>query len=246
VFPLWLNMAIGVTLFLVMNIILGIKYSIADILLSYTGIKSIGNSNWFIFTTLVLYAFTLICFNGKVLKLLSYKKSLIIFTALSILYITCGQVINNTLFVNTCICFSAGMWFSEYKDSFERFLKNKYFLKLFLSYMVFLILFILNKKLGLGNNNFFYSIYSISFVLCILVTSMKVSLNNKVFEFLGQHLFWIYVLQRIPMICLKGKIDNNYLYFMICFIITILMSYAMNKFSKFVLQKEKNTLETRS
>jgi len=52
------NFDIAVVLYMVVNGVLGIHYSKLENLGSFIGITSIGNSNWYIFTILVLYIFS--------------------------------------------------------------------------------------------------------------------------------------------------------------------------------------------
>lgn len=49
------NFDVAVFIFMVVDFLLSIEYSTKDILLSFTGWKSIGNSNWYIFVILVCY-----------------------------------------------------------------------------------------------------------------------------------------------------------------------------------------------
>lgn len=39
------------------------------------------------------------------------------------------------------------------------------------------------------------------------IFSIKIKLNNFIFEYLGKRLFWIYILQRIPMIIFKDMFN---------------------------------------
>lgn len=55
------NFNIAVLLYLLMNGILSIKYSVMDIAGSFVGITSVGNSNWYIFTVLVMYVLSYMC-----------------------------------------------------------------------------------------------------------------------------------------------------------------------------------------
>ena len=77
--------------------------------------------------------------------------------------------------------------------------------------------------------------------------SLKFNLKCKLFEYFGSRVFWIYILQRIPMIILKEKL-NYQLYFIICLTITIILSEIMhnitNKIYNEILFKkyEKNKL----
>ncbi len=239
-FPLWFNLSLSVTLFLIMNMILNINYPTSQILSSYIGYGNIGNSNWYIFTTFILYIFVLMLFNNKVVNKIGYKGSLLLITVFTIIYIGIWSLLvgDKNYFVNTALCFPFGMWYSYYKPSFEAFFKKNYVLKLFLFLYLFAILFTIKKNTYYLDYNFAYNIYSISFLLVLIICSMKVGFYNPLFEFFGKHIFWIYVLQRLPMIYFQGKFDNNYIYFAVCFIITVGLSYFMNKLSKYILKKE--------
>ncbi|MBQ9280416.1 MAG: hypothetical protein IJ215_05190 [Clostridia bacterium] len=62
--PTFLNFVIAVCLFLVMDMMIGKTYDNQQILLSFIGYESIGNSNWYMFATFVLYLLTKISFSG--------------------------------------------------------------------------------------------------------------------------------------------------------------------------------------
>lgn len=56
------NFDVAILLFFLVNLSLGIHYDTQDILLSFTGWKSIGNSNWYIFVILCCYLSTYLTF----------------------------------------------------------------------------------------------------------------------------------------------------------------------------------------
>ena len=234
-FPVWFNLAIGVTLFVIMNLVIGQKYTIVQTLFAYTGYTSIGNSNWFIFMTLLLYILVMLLFAERFLKKISLEERAGIISVIVLFMIGILGPILPGYMINTLFCFPFGMWFSLFKERFETIAKKHYWKILVLSIVAFLCMFAF-KKIWSISNDFYFNIYSVLFVSIIVLLSMKVSLNNKIFEFFGDHVFWFYILQRIPMICLKGIISNTYIYFVACFCITLVMSYLMNKFSKFVLK----------
>ena len=238
VFPLWLNLAMGVALFLLVFLIRGQFFTIKQILLGFIGYEPIGNCNWFIFDTLLLYILTMICFNKKALGNKEYIRQTIVmlFLVLSVISTLC--MFRPSRFVNTILCFPFGMLFCLYKPSVDEFFKKKYFIKFALVILTFITLFIARRKFVI-DNDLYYNLYSMSFVSCIVVASMKYTFNNKVFEFLGKHVFWIYVLQMIPLTCLKDVIENKYILFISCLAITLISSYWMNRFSKWIFAPKK-------
>lgn len=72
-----------------------------------------------------------------------------------------------------------------------------------------------------------------AFVAAVVLFTMHCSLNNKILRFCGQHLFGIYIMQRIPMIVFqKLRLDdfNIYIYFIVCLAATILIAYLFDKY----------------
>ena len=162
------------------------------------------------------------------------KKSLhnhiAILALLTILYVIVIGQVKEARFVNTVLCYIAGVFYSCYRERIENVVQKSNWTYCITSIVVcicFIGIFLANKLFGnVLKINLIYNLYAILFVFIVLLVSMKFKLNNKVFTFLGQHIFWIYILQRIPMILLQGKL-SNYFYFAISLAATILMSIAM-------------------
>lgn len=60
---------------------------------------------------------------------------------------------------------------------------------------------------------------------------MKLSIHSKFLTWMGEHLFWVYILQRIPMLVLQhiGVADKYpYMYLYVCFVITIILAHYIN------------------
>ena len=80
-----------------------------------------------------------------------------------------------------------------------------------------------------------YEIYAILFVFMVLLLSMKINLRSPILKWFGDNLFWVYILQRIPMIYFKeiGLSTHAYRYSLVVFICTILLAYIFkNAFDK--------------
>ena len=77
-------------------------------------------------------------------------------------------------------------------------------------------------------NVYTYNIYAVCFIILITVLMRKIEFKDKIITFFGVHTFWIYILQRIPMMILQNKL-NNYIYFIACFLLTIGLSYLLKK-----------------
>lgn len=226
---------IAVFIYLAISYILNINYSLKTILLSFIGWKSIGNSNWYIFTILILYTITYIVF--KLFKSEDKIKILLI-TFLTVVYMILISKFKQDYWYNTALCYPFGMWISMYKTQIENIIKKypkSYYLALIITIIAFYIAFIFK------DNVYVYSIYAMLFVFIIVLLSMKVKLNSKFLTFMGSNVFYIYIYQRIPMIILN-KCDiyfgNRYLFFIISFITIIEISLAINV--KNIKRKEKS------
>ena len=220
---------IAVLIFGVVSHILNIKYDIKTILLSFIGWESLGNSNWYIFAIIVLYLITYLVF--KLVK----SKDVIrigIITLLTIVYMLIISKFKDGWWYDTVLCYPLGMWFSLYKEKIEKVLKNRpkcYYISLIISIMV------LGISLLFRKNIYVYStIYVTSFIVCVVLLSMKVKLSSNILKFMGTNVFYIYIYQRLPMMILD-KYDiyfsNRYIFLIISFIATILLSIIINKIS---------------
>lgn len=213
---LFLNFSIAVTAFLIMDLLIGKHYKISKILLSYIGLESLGNSNWYIFVTFILYLAIIAVF--KIFK--KERTCLIAFTLISIAYIYILSIFKSNYWCNTLICFSAGMWYSYFKERIEKVVfKNhlRYFVTLISALLLFAVLYKFRTDI------YVHSVYSIIFVLIIVLISAVVTTKSKILLFLGHNVFGIYIFQMIPIILLQNKM-NIYLYLTLSFVITILIA----------------------
>ncbi|MFR7590272.1 MAG: acyltransferase family protein [Longibaculum sp.] len=215
------DFSIAIILYFLLAMFTGEYYSIQDILLSLTGWTSIGNSNWYMFAIFSLYILTYFCFSLVKNK---SRVSLCFMIIGSFFYIVIVSQFQPTRFTNTYLCYIAGMLYSYFKEKIDDYLKNNIFL-----YYVFTILIVLtyiyiypNK----GLNIYIYNLVSILFCLCVTFISMKITFKSKILFWFGEHLFWIYIIQRIPMLFLEFYriVDYPYLFLILSFIITNIMA----------------------
>lgn len=228
----WINFAIAIVSFLIIDVIIGTinNYSIKTILLSFIGWDSIGNSNWFMFVTFVLYLLIIISFN--IFKKDS-KKGILLTTILTIIYMFIIYKLKPTWWWDTVLCFPFGMLYSCYKNKIQEIMfdNKKYYIVLTSTTILYILANIIYKS----HITIIYPLVSILFCLIIVFITMKFQINNKILNWFGKNLFWIYILQRIPMIILKRYQVNNmsYVFFIISLIVTVLLtliySYVFDK-----------------
>lgn len=229
IFKLYVSVFVAMILYLILNSIIGKSYDIKTIILSTIGFTSIGNSNWFIFATFCMY-FS-VFFSFKVFKN-DNSSALFSCLILSFCYIfLVMRYLGYSWWVNTILCFNAGMFFSYFKDRILTFLSNKY------HYILIIILLIIIFGLTIINNyNYYtYEIISLMFVLLVVLISLKVRIGNKMLLWLGKNTFNIYILQRLSFIFydyIEIKNYNIYMYFIISTLTTFVIVYFFDKVLK--------------
>lgn len=229
--PTIVNFWLSVGLFVVANTILGVKYPVEKIILSFTGYESIGNSNWYMMAIFVSYAITWISF--KLFK--SNKKAIFSVSLCTVIYMFIISITKESFWFNTILCYPFGMIYSYYKERIEmKVMCKRYYLLFGISIVLFVGSMLGNKIIKI---DYIYNICSILFICCLLMVTMKVNFNNKIFEYIGKRTFWIYILQRIPMIILQDKIHNLYLFFIAVCMITIFMSEIMYRSTNVLWKK---------
>ena len=212
-----LHFDIAVLLFAGMQAILGRFFSAKTILLSLTGWESLGNSNWYIFVILCLYLITFIAY-----ALAKEKR----YIGLAVTVVLCGGLIailycfKELFWYDTLLCYPLGMLFYLLKGKLEAVLfKNKinYYLCTGLAVMLFGVSLVFRTSAPGA------IVKSLLFSIVFVLITMKVSINNKILQFFGKHLFSIYILQRIPMIILShfGLNDNKYIFTLVSIVITV-------------------------
>ena len=218
---LFLRFGTCIVLFIITNAILGKEYPLYKVLGAFTGWYSIGNSNWYYFAIIYTYFSILISYNVFKNKPLS---SIACMFFLTLVYIFICKENKDNHWFNTIIVFPVGMLFEYYFSNIQSELKNNYY-----ELLIICVCFLLLCYRGKGNV-FSYMMLSVIFALTATLISYKVCFKSKVFLFLGNHVFEMYLLQRLSFNMLIGlKQINVLLYYFVSLFITILASIIYKK-----------------
>ena len=224
---------IAIVMFLIVKLVSGGSFELKQFLLSLVGWDSLGNSNWYIFAILVAYAITYIAFEifrdkGR------YYPAAVFITAGCVAYVFILAHFNlkQAHWYDTMICYACGIWYSLLRDKIEKIINRN----IFVYALVFLITGAGAAYFGLNRGASFVhkELCMLFFTAFIVVLTMRVSFHNKILKWCGQHLFGLYILQRIPMIVFSklGVADFNiYLYFVLCLAVTIPFAWAFEKYT---------------
>lgn len=215
-FPkIWVHFALAVSLFVITNAVMGISHDPWVVFLSFFGWEGIGNSNWYIFDTLVLYILTFFSFRfvGK-----NYKVGLYIMGLLTLAFVVTMSFFKQPYWYNTAIAYFMGMLFALIEPHFRRWIRSSSMNYLILATVgtVAIVFSSMDK-----NKMTAYEVFVLAGIVLLLAISLKVRFGNPILSFLGKYVFEIYILQRIPMIVLKNLIPDKYVYFIACFAATI-------------------------
>lgn len=200
---------IAVIIYYVLSIFLGKDYSVKRLLLSLFGLDNVGNEVWFIFVTLVLYLLTFSVF-------VIFKKKVIFGTVLMsclsffLIFIMIRWKGDDHWWYDTIMCYPLGMWFALAKPHIDKLMLNdfnKWFS--FTASAGILFLFMSNIMDNYGRRMRYFIPAALFLALFIALASMRISINNKILSWFGNHVFSIYILHYIPMRILTYFDMNN-------------------------------------
>lgn len=222
-------------LFLLVRIIIKKKVTVPQFLLSLVCWETIGNSNWFIFAIIVLYLITTVSF------LMFRKKEYTgagATTVLTVLVMALLSLVKEEHWYNTMLCYCLGMWFSILRPKIEAVVMKHdfwYIVALLAAIGGFFCMRMLQYRIPFG-----FSLYGIAFMILLVILSMKIAPDNRFLQYLGDNVFEIYILQRIPMrLMLSFGIAKN------SPVVFILLSFGITCVLSFLFRKAMNRLDKR-
>ena len=233
-FPnLLINYDLAVLLFVGLHLALGKELTLKRFLLCLTAWESVGNSNWYIFIIFALYIFTFISFLpikwfGKKWHQAIYLIALTAFSLLFI-YLMKYQFEKETRWYNTVLVFVLGFWYSYFREIIEKILmKNDIIYLIAVAGMTLAYIFTYLRR---DDRLMYYILWSFAFTIITVMVTMKVDIQSNILKWFGEHIFSIYILQRIPMIILKelGVTDRHkYIFLIVSFALTCAMAVVFD------------------
>lgn len=219
-----LNFDVAVFAFLLLGLFFGTSMTIKQVLLSFIGWETIGNSNWYIFVILLCYTFSYITLRLPI-KMLYKVILLFLFCFVAILWLF-HEKGENMCWYNTIMSYPLGFLYSVFKEKIERFLMKFYWHSCVILLLAFVVLFRCSPdQLCLS-----FNALSMTFALLVVLMTMKVRIDNPPLRWVGEHLFPIYIYMRIPMILLyesqPALVANHPAFFIIISLaVTLIIAY---------------------
>lgn len=232
-----INFDICVLIYFIIFTIINKTFSLNKFLFSLIAWDGYGNSNWYIFCILGLYLITYITY-----KIFDYnqKKGIVSIWIFTLIFYIFLSKYKDYYWYNTLFCYPLGITYSYFKNNINRvLLKNNV-----IYHIILIVLLVSNFALfNYIDDIVCYDIMSCIFVLLMVVISVKVKFNSKILLWFGDNLFWVYILQRIPMIVLTNL--NYFAYgrhraklFILSFAFTVLLTFIFKYLTNLIkLQK---------
>lgn len=192
-----INFDIAVCAFVVVAFMLGKSLTVCQVLLSFICWESVGNSNWYVFVILLCYALFWLTV-GVVWRKRSviYRQvTLILFLAIFVFVLS---RVRPGYWYGTMMAFGAGAVYGINRSRIEALIKKNYVICL----VVAIVLFVTVEHIPwLGQKYWItHNIKSIAFAAMVVMATMKILVRSALLRWSGEHLFPLYIYQRIPMI----------------------------------------------
>lgn len=190
------NFDMAVCLFIIVGFLLGKSFPLRQIVLSFIGWDAVGNSAWYIFAILLCYMafWASFKFLGR-FPPMARALSCVVLVAMFILVLS---RVKDPFWYSTMMVFPTGVVFGLYKGRCEKFLARNYWPCL----AVLVILVAVAEHLPvIGTRHWAsFNLKSVCFAILLVMATMKVELHSPPLRWCGEHLFPLYIYQRIPMI----------------------------------------------
>ena len=225
IFRVWYHFAIAMGIYCLLVKIYGYHVNPVKLPGVFLGWYSIGGNNWFIFDILLLYLLSYLSLQvfRKDLRKAAWFNLVLCFAAGVIL---CFVRQDNLCFSNLILVYPVGMLYGCYRERIDRWIQHsdgRYWTMLVLSIAVFIGLTFFRRYLVV------FEILGILFVWIMILLTLKIQVGNPVLRFLGDHMFEIFIYQRIPMIVLSqyGIVQHHALFGLAGFAFTAILAVVM-------------------
>lgn len=231
ILSVWYHFAVAVLIFFCVSRLLGTKYDGVRLLKSFVGLSAVGNSVWFIFTILMLYALTFLVFIFAKDKIVVPTA---VFTVLAFALMLVLRALKGKEYwwYDTLMCYPLGMWYYIAKPAVDKLLLmdfSKWFSATGMAVTVFAFLAYLLPIYNKTRKLFIPQ--ALVFALVITLVSMRISIDNMVLRWFGKRVFSIYILQRIPMMVFSkfGLNEKPILFTLVCLAATVVIAELFDR-----------------
>jgi hypothetical protein len=240
IFFVWAKFVAAVSIFLLIALGTHRTITAAQVVLSYLGLASLGNSSWYIFAILLMYIVTYFAFKicGR-----QTGMALTFVLVVSLLYMLVADKMLPDYYFDTILCYFAGMVLSNFKATFDGFVGRNWTVYLTTSLgmaVVFVATYLVCAYTTGIVHYVMYEVAAIAFAMLFVLLAIKFRLNNPVLRYMGGGaMFSIYVLQRIPMIfgAKTALLGRPVLFFIVVLLATVVIGWLFDQVVDRALRK---------
>ena len=240
-------------IYLALCTLMGMTFPTGQILLAFTGFENFGNSTWYIFVMLAMYLIIFVAFQPyrRNERRYLYLSAALLATGAMLLILFLRRMDKEAYWFNTLFMFVVGVWYSLLRKPFERLVMRS--TRTYLAaWTVLLLIFCVTYPFK-GNwqmtDFVMLTIWEIALMLMFVLFTMKITIRNSLLEWLGEHVFSIYMLQYIPIgiMMWTGYIqsETRYLFVAVTFITSCLMASVFQPWTQRLVDKLFPRLEDR-
>lgn len=186
VVPLYLNFLIAFSCYLAVSVVFMDGVRIVDVLKGMFFLHAFGNPTWFLFCTIIAYIVVWTAF-----KFLHNKIPIIItcFAGMS-MYVLIVARFKPTWWYDTALVFPLGVGMALYKDKIIRLLRSNYIVSFSVAAILFLAIFRTSLPCA---SRLTPTVQGALLMIIILLFTMKIKVSSRPLEWLGKHVFPIYM-----------------------------------------------------
>ena len=233
---------LAVLLYLIAAVWMGWYLTTGEIVWSFIGWDSLGNSSWFIFDILVAYVMFYVCFR-LFAEPARWRKGALLFTGCSVAFVILMVFVQESRYYNTFLTVSMGVWYALYREEIERFVQGKKDAagkaaghgRFFTILLGLAALYVAGGMLLMGIYDRYEWLYiplPVIFMAALLLLTMVWRFDNPVLRYFGEHLFSVFILMRLPMELLEyaGLAENVYVFMALSFLCTVALAHVYDLF----------------
>ncbi|MBO4475124.1 MAG: acyltransferase family protein [Bacteroidales bacterium] len=187
-----LNFDVAVVCFAILGLITGTVYPLRQYLLSLLAWEGLGNSHWYIFVILALYAFSWI---SALLSKSGWWQVLITTVLTALLYVLLLHF-KDPQWYNTLIAYPLGILAFLGKKNPDSISRPVYWAALAFAITCLALTYMHHED----PYQLVYSLRALAFTVVMVLLLMRIRVGNPVLSWCGRNLFPIYVYQRLVMI----------------------------------------------
>ena len=198
----WFNFAVAVVVFLIVGLAFGKRWPLFNIVFAFIGWSNVGNSSWYMFAIFSLYLLTWLAFlelgvvkNEKA----GWYLGTFLLSVLTVLAVGWQIWMDRPMYAyDTMILFPAGFWYSLWREGIEKIIwRNGVIFSGFCAFVA--LVYVYSYIHRWEHTAMTFSVWILAFTVAVVLLTMKVHFESPILEWFGQNLFWVYILQRLPM-----------------------------------------------